>query len=99
MVPVRSVGSKRILRAAIDALVDEFLPCEFERLEPRGDGLELIADVDVNSLARRDAVSQERQRLSMGDDVVAMAQAIREHDSLSNARRASRCSVVSVRYA
>ncbi len=93
MVMMSSPLVRTILRAVVDALLEELRPRELERLEPCGERLDLVADVPVEALDRRHAGGDERQRLAVTNDVVAVAQAIREDHPLSNSWRALRSAV------
>ena len=63
----------RILRAAVDALVEEFRPRHLECLESSGERVDLIADVLIQRLGRGDASREHRQGLPVIDEVIAMA--------------------------
>ena len=78
-----------ILRAAIDAFVEESRPCQLECLEPRGERVDLTGDVLIERLACCDARGEEGQGLAVTDDVVTMAEAIWEDQLLADSWRDS----------
>ena len=73
MMYLRPGVSERILRAVVDALMEESRPCQLECLEPRGERVDLIGDVLIERLACCDARGEECQGLAVTDDVVTMA--------------------------